>query len=151
MLILADRIGWRDSYLLMALLMLVAMIPTCVGPEPEVQVVPPRTLREAVVTPLLELLVRRGALWLLLLVVLYKFGNWFSGQLTNAFLIEGLHFTATDVGVVNKGFGIAATHRGHLPGGCIDDALVAVPGFAVFRHPAGGLDPDVYGVVAGGP
>jgi len=118
-LILADRIGWRDSYLLMALLMLVAMIPTCVGPEPDIQVVPPRTLREAVVTPLLELLVRRGAVWLLLLVVLYKFGNWFSGQLTNAFLIEGLHFTATDVGVVNKGFGIAATIVGIFLGGVL--------------------------------
>ena len=112
-LILADRIGWRDSYLLMA------MIPTCIGPEPEIQVVPPRTLREAVVTPLLELLVRRGAVWLLLLVVLYKFGNWFSGQLTNAFLIEGLHFTATDVGVVNKGFGIAATIVGIFLGGVL--------------------------------
>ena len=118
-LILADRIGWRDSYLLMALLMLMAMIPTCIGPEPEIQVVPPRTLREAVVTPLLELLIRRGAVWLLLLVVLYKFGNWFSGQLTNAFLIEGLHFTATDVGVVNKGFGIAATIVGIFLGGVL--------------------------------
>ncbi|MDE2090703.1 MAG: MFS transporter [Gammaproteobacteria bacterium] len=118
-LIIADRIGWRDSYLLMALLMLVAMIPTCVGPEPEIHVVPPRTLKEAVVTPLLELLVRRGALWMLLLVVLYKFGNWFSGQLTNAFLIEGLHFTATDVGVVNKGFGIAATIVGIFLGGVL--------------------------------
>jgi len=122
-LILADRIGWRDSYLLMAVLMLVAMIPTCIGPEPEIQVVPPRTLREAVVTPLLELLMRRGALWLLLLVVLYKFGDWFSGQLTNAFLIEGLHFTATDVGVVNKGFGIAATIVGIFLGGVLMSRL----------------------------
>lgn len=118
-LILSDRIGWRNSYLLMALLILAAMIPTCIGPEPENQMVPPRTLTEAVVTPLLELLVRRGALWLLLLVVLYKFGNWFSGQLTNAFLIEGLHFTATDVGVVNKGFGIAATIVGIFLGGVL--------------------------------
>ncbi|MGA9855736.1 MAG: MFS transporter [Gammaproteobacteria bacterium] len=118
-LILADRIGWRNSYLLMALLMLVAMIPTCLGPEPEIRVVPPRTLREAVVTPLLELLMRRGAAGLLLLVLLYKFGDWFSGQLTNAFLIEGLHFTATDVGVVNKGFGIAATIVGIFLGGVL--------------------------------
>ena len=118
-LILSDRIGWRNSYLLMALLMLLAMIPTCIGPEPDNQVVPPRTLAEAVVTPLLELILRRGALGLLLLVVLYKFGDWFSGQLTNVFLIEGLHFTATDVGVVNKGFGIAATIVGVFLGGVL--------------------------------
>jgi len=118
-LILSDRIGWRNSYLLMALLMLAAVVPTCIGPEPENHMVPPRTLTEAVVTPLLELVVRRGALWLLLLVVLYKFGNWFSGPLTNAFLIEGLHFTATNVGVVNKGFGIAATIVGIFVGGVL--------------------------------
>jgi MFS transporter, PAT family, beta-lactamase induction signal transducer AmpG len=118
-LILSDRIGWRNSYLLMALLMLVAMIPTSLGPEPEKQVVPPRTLGEAVLIPLSELVMRRGAVWLLMLVVLYKFGDWFSGQLTNAFLIEGLHFTAGDVGVVNKGFGIAATIVGVFLGGLL--------------------------------
>lgn len=118
-LILADRIGWRNSYLLMALLMLIAMLPTCLGPEPEIQVTVPRSLTEAVVMPLYELVLRRGAIWLLVLVVLYKFGNWFSGLLTNAFLIEGLHFTATDVGVVNKGFGIAATIVGVFLGGVL--------------------------------
>ncbi|MDE2234325.1 MAG: MFS transporter [Gammaproteobacteria bacterium] len=116
-LILSDRIGWRNSYFLMALLMLAATLPTFAGPEAEQEVLAPRTLVDAVVTPLQELITRRGAVWLLLLVVLYKFGDWFSGQLTNAFLIEGLHFTATDVGVVNKGFGIAATIVGIFLGG----------------------------------
>ena len=116
-LILSDRIGWRNSYLLMALFMLLAMIPSVLGPEAEHPAAPPRTLVDAVVKPLQELVLRRGAIWLLLLVVLYKFGNWFSGLLTNAFLIDGLHFTATDVGVVNKGFGIAATIVGIFLGG----------------------------------
>ncbi|MDE2273289.1 MAG: MFS transporter, partial [Gammaproteobacteria bacterium] len=118
-LILSDRIGWRDSYLLMALLMVLAIIPSILGPEAEHPATPPRTLAEAVVTPILEFVARRGMLWLLLLVVLYKFGNWFSGLLTNAFLIEGLHFTATDVGVVNKGFGLAATIVGVFLGGVL--------------------------------
>lgn len=118
-LVLSDRIGWRNSYLLMALLMLIAVIPTCIGPEAEIQAAPPRTLADAVVKPLRELLLRRGALWLLLLVVLYKFGDWFSGLLTNAFLIEGVQFTATDVGVVNQGFGIATTIVGVFLGGAL--------------------------------
>ncbi|HKS93365.1 MAG TPA: MFS transporter [Gammaproteobacteria bacterium] len=118
-LILSDRIGWRSSYLLMALLMVLAIIPSIMGPEAEHPAPPPRTLAEAVVTPILEFVARRGMLWLLLLVVLYKFGNWFSGLLTNAFLIEGLHFTATDVGVVNKGFGLAATIVGVFLGGVL--------------------------------
>src|SRR5579885_1725017 len=39
-LVLSGRIGWRDSYLMMALLMLVAMLPTFLGPEPP-QAMPP--------------------------------------------------------------------------------------------------------------
>jgi PAT family beta-lactamase induction signal transducer AmpG len=118
-LILSDHIGWRNSYLLMALLMLIAMLPTCFGPEAEHPAAPPHSLVEAVAAPLRELLLRRGALWLLVLVVLYKFGDWFSGLLTNAFLIAGLHFSVTDVGVVNKGFGIAATIVGVFLGGIL--------------------------------
>ena len=118
-LILSDHIGWRNSYLLMALLMLIAMLPTCFGPEAEHPSPPPHSLVEAVAAPLRELLLRRGALWLLVLVVLYKFGDWFSGLLTNAFLIAGLHFSVTDVGVVNKGFGIAATIVGVFLGGIL--------------------------------
>jgi len=118
-LILSDQIGWRNSYLLMALLMVVATLPTMLGPEPEEPAAAPHRLVDAVVRPLLELLQRRGAPGLLLLVVLYKFGDWFSGPMTNAFLIEGLHFTATDVGVVNKGFGLAATIVGVFVGGAL--------------------------------
>lgn len=118
-LILSDSIGWRNSYLLMALLMVVATLATLVGPEPERAVAPPRRLADAVVKPLLELLGRRGAAGLLLLVLLYKFGDWFSGPMTNAFLIEGLHFTAADVGVVNKGFGLVATIIGVFVGGAL--------------------------------
>ncbi|HEX5339697.1 MAG TPA: MFS transporter [Gammaproteobacteria bacterium] len=118
-LILSDRIGWRASYLLMAVLMLIAMLPAVLGPEPAGQAAAPRSLLGAVIEPLKEMLSRRNIAGLLLLVVLYKFGDWFSGPLTNVFLIEGLHFTATDVGVVNKGFGVAATIVGVFIGGML--------------------------------
>lgn len=116
-LILSDRIGWRASYLLMAGLMLAAMLPAILGPEPVNVISVPRSLWAAVIEPLGEILRRPGIIGLLLLVVLYKFGDWFSGPLTNVFLIEGVHFTATDVGVVNKGFGIVATILGVFIGG----------------------------------
>jgi PAT family beta-lactamase induction signal transducer AmpG len=118
-LILSEQIGWRNSYLLMALLMVLATLPTWLGPEPRERVAAPRTLAGAVVEPIVELLRRPGAIGLLSLVVLYKFGDWFSGQLTGVFLIEGLHFSAATVGVVNKGFGIAATIVGVFFGGTL--------------------------------
>lgn len=117
-LVLSGRIGWRDSYLMMALLMLVAMLPALLGPEPP-PVTPPRSLKEAVTEPLAELSQRPAAAGLLLLVVLYKFGNWFSGPLTSVFLVAGVHFTPADVGVVNKGLGIIATIVGVFLGGAL--------------------------------
>lgn len=118
-LILSDHLGWRHTYWLMAGLMVVGLAATLAGPEPEQQVKPPRTLREAVWGPLLEFFGRPGALALLALIVLYKLGDAFAGTLTTAFLIRGLHFTATDVGVINKGMGVLATLVGALFGGTL--------------------------------
>jgi MFS transporter, PAT family, beta-lactamase induction signal transducer AmpG len=60
---------------------------------------------------------RERALWLLGLIVLYKLGDAFASALSTTFLIRGLGFTATEVGVVNKGVGLIATIFGALAGG----------------------------------
>lgn len=118
-LILADRLGWERTYLLMAGLIGVGMLATWLGPEPDEQTRPPRTLREAVLGPLREFFSRRGAITLLLLIVLYKLGDAFAGTLTTAFLLRGPGFSLTEVGVVNKGMGLAATLIGALGGGLL--------------------------------
>lgn len=126
-LVMSGQIGWRNSYLLMALLMLLGTLPTLFGPEPEQPSALPRSLKDAVLQPLNELASRPAAAGLLALVVLYKFGNWFSGPLTNVFLISGLHFTPADVGVVNKGLGLVATLIGVFLGGAL------MPRLGLFR------------------
>lgn len=118
-LILSDQIGWQNTYWLMAALMIAAIGATLFGPEPEVQVTPPKTLTEAVVEPLREFFARHGAWALLLLIVLYKLGDAFAGSLTTAFLIRGVEFTATEVGAINKGMGLAATLVGVVFGGVL--------------------------------
>jgi len=118
-LILSDQIGWQNTYWLMAALMIAAIGVTLFGPEPEVQVTPPKTLAEAVVEPLREFFARHGAWALLLLIVLYKLGDAFAGSLTTAFLIRGVEFTATEVGAINKGMGLAATLVGVVFGGVL--------------------------------
>lgn len=60
---------------------------------------------------------RRHAVWLLLLIVLYKLGDAFAGSLSTTFLIRGVGFTQTEVGAVNKVLGLAATIVGALAGG----------------------------------
>ena len=116
-LILADQVGWRSAYLLMAALMAVGLVTSMLAPEPETQAVPPRSLIDAVVLPLADLFSRRGAFALLALVMLYKFGDALAGTLTTAFLIRGVGFTPTDVGLVNKFLGLAALLLGALAGG----------------------------------
>jgi PAT family beta-lactamase induction signal transducer AmpG len=118
-LILADQIGWKATYLAMAALMAVTMIVTWLAPEPDAPPHTPRTLGEAVIEPLRDFFSRPGAVSLLLLVVLYKFGDALAGTLTTAFLIRGVGFTPTDVGVVNKGLGLAALLLGALAGGAL--------------------------------
>ena len=118
-LILADDIGWRNTYLIMAGLMAGAMVVTLVAPEPGDPPVIPATLRDAVFQPLREFFSRPGSVSLLMLVMLYKFGDALAGTLTTAFLIRGVGFTPTDVGVINKGLGLVALLLGALVGGAL--------------------------------
>src|SRR5512134_1583262 len=95
-LMLAARLGWRETYWLMAGLMMVGVGAVFWGTEPDSEVKPPRTLREAVTEPWAEFFSRSGALWLLALIVLYKIGDAFAGSLTTAFLLRGPGFSLDD-------------------------------------------------------
>ena len=118
-LILSDHIGWQSTYLLMAGLMFIGVATTLFSPEPSSAITPPRTLSEAVWGPIREFFSRSPALGLLLLIILYKLGDAFAGTLTTAFLIRGVGFSPTEVGVVNKGMGLLATLLGALAGGAL--------------------------------
>lgn len=117
--ILSDLIGWRNTYLLMAALMSVGIGAAFFGPEPERSVVPPRNMQEAVWGPLKDFFSRRAAFMILLLIVLYKLADAYAGAMTTPFLIRGLGFSATDVGAVNKAFGLAALIVGATFGGTL--------------------------------
>lgn len=119
-LILADAFGWEWTYLGMAGLMAVGLLATVCCKEPP----PPEASAGSagsniVVAPLRAFLVRKDAVSMLFLVVLYKLGDAFGGTLTTAFLIRGVGFSLTDVGVVNKGLGLAALLVGALWGGAL--------------------------------
>ncbi len=119
-LILADRwLGWSNTYFLMGLFMALCALVTLVAPEPELNSRPPRSLSEAVVAPLAEFFSRPGAWGILLLIVLYKLGDAFAGALSTTFLIRAAGFTLSEVGTINKVFGLAATVIGALMGGAI--------------------------------
>jgi PAT family beta-lactamase induction signal transducer AmpG len=112
-------LGWHGTYLAMATLMGVGVIATLWGREPELAAPPPRSLRDAVADPLREFISRPGALWLLLLLVLYKLGDAFAGSLTTAFLLRGPGFSLADVGYVYKVVGLVSTIVGVIVGGAL--------------------------------
>lgn len=109
--------GWKNTYLLMAALMGLGMLATLWAEEPKTDVPAPRTLSDAVMKPMREFFSRPGAWLMMLLIVLYKFGDAFSLALSTAFLIRGVGFSPADVGVVNKGVGLFATIIGVVFGG----------------------------------
>ncbi len=118
-LILSDYIGWKNTYLAMAVLMVTVAFFTLLSPEPETRGDCSIGLAKAVIAPLKDLFSRKAIIPILLLIVLYKLGDAFAGTLTTAFLIRGAGFTPTDVGTINKGLGLLATILGAMTGGAL--------------------------------
>jgi len=119
-LIAADRwFGWQGTYLCMGLLMALCALATLAAPEPTTVARAPRTLADAVTLPLVEFFRRQGAVTVLLLIVLYKLGDAFAGALSTTFLLRGAGFSVSEVGTVNKVFGLLATIVGALAGGAL--------------------------------
>ncbi len=116
-MVLSGVIGWRATYLTMAAIMGASTLLTLFAPEPEVKVVAPRSLQEAVFEPIREFFGRPGILVLLSLVILYKIGDAAALSLSTAFLIKGVGFTAAQVGAVAKTTSITATIIGTVLGG----------------------------------
>jgi PAT family beta-lactamase induction signal transducer AmpG len=125
-LVLADRVGWSTTYLCMAGLMLLGTVTILLSLEPTEAQQGPRSMQEAVVGPLKEFFARPMAIALLALIVLYKLGDAFAGALTTPFLIRGLEFSSTDVGVI-RAFGLGSTILGAFIGGLL------MPRLGLFR------------------
>ncbi|MDY0042863.1 MAG: AmpG family muropeptide MFS transporter [Desulforhabdus sp.] len=117
-LILSDHLPWRMVYGVMGILMICSTSFTLWAPEPEERVVPPKTLKEAVLDPLASYFRRSGAVEMLLFIVVFKLADAVAGAMTTPFLLD-LGFTRTDVGTVNKAFGLLSTIIGTLAGGGI--------------------------------
>src|SRR3972149_6662790 len=118
-LILSDQIGWNKTYFIMAGFMIIGVIAAVLGKDPESDMLPPKTLEEAVGGPLKEFFSRRAAYIMLLLIILYKLCDAYAGSMTTPFLLRGVGFTATDVGTINKGLGLISVIFGAMVGGTL--------------------------------
>lgn len=116
-LILADYLGWRAAYGLVAVVMALTIIATLWSPEPDSPGRAPRTLAAAVIEPLRDLLRHRGAWGFLLLILLYKIGDAFALSLYSAFMIKGVGFSQTQLAIAGKVNMTLATMLGTALGG----------------------------------
>ena len=117
-LILADHIPFSMVYLIMAACLLPCVVTTLLAHEPEIDIAPPRSMHEAVLDPLVEYFSRRGALWILAFILLYKVGDTMASAMTIPFYLD-IGFSKTEIGAVVKLFGFWATIVGSLFGGVL--------------------------------
>ncbi|MCP9454944.1 MAG: MFS transporter [Nitrospira sp.] len=130
-LMLADAIGWRATYLVMAAVMAAGLATIVVSPEPAYVAKPPRSFAEAIGAPVKEFFSRPRALGLLAVVVLYKLGDAVAASLQTAFFIGGVGFSSSDVGMV-KGVGVVATLVGAVLGGTMMTRMRLMTALLVF-------------------
>ena len=115
-LILADHLPFSMVYLLMACCLVPGILTTLFAPEPKIVGTPPKSMKAAVVDPLVEYFSRKGALWVLAFILLYKIGDAMATAMTTPFYLD-MGFSTSEIGVVVKVFGFWATLAGALLGG----------------------------------
>ena len=130
-LALADAVGWRETYFIMAALMGSAVLVTLAMKEALPSFAPQDDeplgtrhstmttfFRDSVIAPFADFMTRKHWLAVLWFVVLYKLGDAFMGAMFNPFLLD-LGFTKTDIATVVKLYGLVATLLGAFVGGTL--------------------------------
>ncbi|HEU0189575.1 MAG TPA: AmpG family muropeptide MFS transporter [Gallionella sp.] len=117
-LILADFLPWSTVFIATALFMLPGIAMTLLVQEPH-RAAPPRTLRDAVVEPFHEFIMRKGwssALLILAFLFFYKLGDSMCTALATPFYLD-MGFSKTQIGLVAKNAGLWPAVIGGLLGG----------------------------------
>lgn len=118
-LILADYFGWKSTYKFMAVLMLLNMLATCRVPRAYEPPVLAKNLWQTTMAAIKDLLQREKILWILLFIAFYKFGDALALSLMTNFLLNGLGFSLSEVGVAYKTVSFIAIILGMFVGGLL--------------------------------
>lgn len=118
-LVFADYIGWKVTYELMALLMVLPMIATYRSPSPPEADHVTKNVMQTMLVAWLDLLEHRKIAYILLFIIFYKLGDALALQLITNFLLGGLGFTLVEVGLAFKIMSVVATIGGVFVGGLI--------------------------------
>lgn len=116
----AETWNWsfNQMFLLMAAFMSIGIFATLWGDEPPEQKGAPKTMKESVVSPFLEFFKRSKAVWILLFIFLFKFGDSFAGSMTRPFYAD-IGFTNKTIGEIASTLGLFSSLLGLILGGSI--------------------------------
>ena len=117
-----ERIGWSTVFVILAALFLPMMAVVAWSPEPPGESKAPRTLRDAVFDPLVDIFRRSTALQIIGFLLLYKFGENLATALTRPFLIQKC-YAPEDVGLATATIGLFAIIGGTFFGGWMTERI----------------------------
>jgi PAT family beta-lactamase induction signal transducer AmpG len=126
-LVIADRGGWAQAYFVCAFIALPAMgVALILGEPPRHQEPVQRQgwarVANSIIAPLSEFFQRKGALLVLLFILLHKMGDTL-GSLTFRLLANDLQFTNDEIAIYDVGFGFWAFLIGIFVGGILYERL----------------------------
>jgi MFS transporter, PAT family, beta-lactamase induction signal transducer AmpG len=123
-LIIANYYSWQNVYVIMALAIIPVSIITLFAPDPKntkAQIKDKDYLswcKNHLIAPFKNFISNDKWLIILVFIMIYKLGDAFAGIMTNPFLIE-LGFTKSEIAIIVKSFGLAATLFGAFFGGLL--------------------------------
>jgi len=117
-LFLADHYSWNYVYSFMSIGVVVGLVVSFLAKDSDTPPTPPKTIKEAVFSPLLDLIKRPAALGILSFTILYKIGDVMAQSFTTPFMLQ-IGFSMTEIAAVVKGFGLLATIFGAMIGGYV--------------------------------
>ena len=126
-LVLAARVGWEVAYLACAMFALPAMVTGLIVGEPKRHREPVRRrglveVWTSAIGPFVEFFTRKGALLVLLFILLHKIGDTL-GQLVLRLLLDDLGYTNDEIALYDVGVGFWAYLIGIFVGGVLYSAL----------------------------
>lgn len=115
------NLSFGEVFRLIGLLMFVGPLVTFFADEPKLYEKGPRDLKQAVLEPLKDFLLKRGvgeALGILLLIFFYKFGDSLVGAILGPFYVD-MGYSNKTIAEVTKGIGTLSTMIGLAVGGAV--------------------------------
>ena len=147
---IAARVGWQAAYIACALFAIPAMVVGLTLGEPARHraAVDAQRCRaqsfDSIVAPLVEFFRRRGALLVLLFVLLHKIGDTLA-NLTFRLLFNDLQYTNDEIAVYDVGFGFWAYLAGIFIGGMLYTRLGMKRSVLLSLRAHGRLQPELRG------